>query len=189
MKKRIVVIVSLTLVTTACSPAGYPVGTPFNSYGHRRIGPAYEVPAQLPVGRWDNVMMLPVGAFVQVLLIDGSRPAGTIVSAAVDRVRIHTASGDLELLSSDVMRVDRQAALVRTAVQDGARGAALGAGVVGVLGLIVGRVPPPRMFLAGGIIGGYQNVELNRLSDRASIVYLAPSVSPAWRPAAQYPPR
>jgi hypothetical protein len=188
MKRGIAVMV-LTLVTTACSPMGYPMGTPFNSHGPRRIGPTYDVPAQLPVGRWDNVMMLPAGAFVQVLLTDGSRPAGTIVSAAVDRVRIHTASGDVELLSNDVMRVDRLAAPVRSAVQDGARGAALGAGVVGVIGLIVGRVPPPRMFLAGGLIGGYQNVELNRLSDRASIIYLAPPVSPGRSPAAQYSPR
>jgi hypothetical protein len=189
MTKRIVVVVSLTLVTTACSPVGYPVGSAFNSYSHRRIGPTYEVPAPLPVGRWDNVMMLPVGAIVQVLLIDGSRPAGTIVSAAVDRVRIHTASGDVELPSRDVMRIDRPVGPMRSGVQDGARGAALGAGVVGVLGLIAGRVPPPRLFLAGGIIGGYQNVEQNRLSGGASIIYLAPSVSPGWRPAAQYPPR
>jgi hypothetical protein len=77
------------------------------------------------------------------------------------------------------MRVDRLVAPVTSAVQDGARGAALGAGVVGVLGLISGRVPPPRMFLAGGIIGAYQNVELTRLSGGASIIYLAPSVPPA----------
>jgi hypothetical protein len=134
-------------------------------------------------------MMLPAGAFVSVLLVDGSRPAGTIVSAAVDRLRIQTASGDVELLSSDVMRVDRQTAPVRSAVHDGARGAALGAGVVGVVGLIVGRVPPPRMFLAGGIIGGYQNVQLNRLSETASIVYLAPTVSTGRSPEAQYAPR
>ncbi len=189
MTKRIVVMVFLTVATTACSPAGYPVGTAFNSYGRGRIGPTYEVPAPLPVGRWDNVMILPVGAFVQVLLFDGSRAAGTIVSAAVDGVRMHTVSGDLELPFSDVVRVDRQAGSMRSGVMDGARGAALGAGVVGVLGLIAGRVPPPRLFLAGGIIGAYQNVELNRLSDRASLIYLAPSVSSGWRPAAQYPPR
>jgi hypothetical protein len=189
MTKRIVVMGFLTLVTTACSPAGYPVGTAFNSYGRGRIGPTYEVPGQLPVGRWDNVMMMPVGAVVQVLLIDGSRPAGSVVSAAVDRVRIHTAAGDVDLPSRDVMRVDRQVAPVRSAVQDGARGAAFGAGVVGVLGLIAGRVPPPRLFLAGGIIGAYQDVELNRHSGGASIIYLWPSVFSGGRPAAQYPPR
>jgi hypothetical protein len=186
MTKRIVVMVSLTLVATACSPAGYPMGTAFNPYGYQRTGPTYQVPAQLPVGRWDNVMMLPVGALIQVLLIDGSKPAGPIVSAAVDRVRIHTAGGDVELPSRDVVRVDRQIAPVRSAVQDGARGAAFGAGVVGVLGLISGRVPPPRMFLAGGIIGAEQNVELNRLAGGASIIYLAPSVSSGGRPATQY---
>jgi hypothetical protein len=144
----------------------------------------------MPVGRWDNVMMLPVGAIVQVLLMDGSRPAGTIVSASVDRLRIHTAGGDVDLPSRDVMRVDRPVAPVRSAVENGARGAAFGAGVVGVLGLISGRVPPPRLFLAGGIIGAEQSVELNSLaSGGVSIVYLAPAVSSGWRPAAQYPPR
>jgi hypothetical protein len=190
MKKRSVVMVCLTVVTTACSPVRYPVGTAFNSYGYRQIQPPHQVPAQLPVGRWDNVMMLPVGAIVQVLLIDGSRPAGTIVSATVDRLRIHAAGGDVVLPSTDVMRIDRPAAPVRSAVRDGARGAAFGAGFVGVLGLISGRIPSPRLFLAGGIIGAEQHVELNRLAGgRATIVYLAPAVSSGWRPAAQYPPR
>jgi hypothetical protein len=190
MTKRIVVMACLTVVTTACSPMGYPVGTGFNSYGYRHIQPTYQAPGQLPVGRWDNVMMLPVGAIVQVLLVDGSRRAGTIVSATVDRLRIHDAGGDVELPSRDVMRVDRPAGPMGNAVQNGARGAAFGAGVVGVLGLISGRVPPARLFLAGGIIGAEQNIELNSLArGGASIVYLAPAVSSGWRPAAQYPPR
>ena len=135
-------------------------------------------------------MMLPVGAIVQVLLIDGSRPAGTIVSAAVDRLRIHTAGGDVDLPSRDVMRIDRPVAPARSAVQNSVRGAAFGAGVVGVLGLISGRVPPRPVVLARGIIGGQQSVELNRLAGGgASIIYLAPAGSSGWRPAAQYPGR
>jgi hypothetical protein len=189
MRKRIAVMWFLALVTTACSPAGYPLGTPFNSFGSRRVGPAYALETALPVGRWDNVMMLPAGVLVQVLLMDGSLAAGPIVSATVDRVRVHTASGDVELPSKDVMRVDRQVGPVKGAVRDGARGAAFGAGVVGVMGLIGGRMPPARLFLAGGIVGGQQNVELNRLAAGASIVYLAPAVFPGRGSAAQYRPR
>jgi hypothetical protein len=65
---------------------------------------------------------------------------------------------EVELASTRIMRVDRLAS-EDSAVKDGARGAAFGAGVVGVIGLIVGKVPPARLFAAGGIIGAYNNVE------------------------------
>jgi hypothetical protein len=189
MTTRIVVMLSLTLVTTACSPAGYRAGTPFNSQGARLIGPTYDVPAQPPFGRWDNVMMLPAGAMVQVLLMDGSLAAGPIVSAAADRVRIHTASGDVDVPFTNVMRIDRQVA-PGSALQDGARGATFGAAVVSVLGLMAGRIPPPRLFLAGAVVGAYETVELRRLAGQGRIVYVAPPVtSSGWRPAAQYRPR
>jgi hypothetical protein len=189
MRKRLIVMWLLTLGTMACSPAGYPLGTPFNSLDSRRIGPAYQIPAPLPVGRWDNVMMLPPAALVEVLLMDGSLAAGPIVSAAVDHVRLRTASGEVDLLAKDVMRVDRQARPTEGAVRNGARGAAFGAGVIGVIGLVAGKVPPARLFLAGGIVGGQQNIELNRLGAGSSIVYLAPAVFPGRAPAAQYRPR
>lgn len=189
MTKRIVVMVHLALMAAACSPVGYRARTPFSSQGARLIGPAYDVSAQPPFGRWDNVMMLPVGALVEVLRMDGSLAAGPIVSAAADRVRIHTASGDVEVPFKDVMRIDREVPR-GSAWQDGSRGAAFGAGVVGVLGLAVGRMPPPRLFLAGAVVGAYETVELRRLAGQGRIVYVAPPVtSSGSRPGAQYPPR
>jgi hypothetical protein len=175
MRQRLLIIVLLGFVTTACSPAGYPLGTPFNSSAQRRLGPTYELTPALPIGRWDNVMMLPAGVVVQVLLMDGSSAAGPVVSASADRLQIRVASGSLELPSTDVMRVDRPAGAVSHAVKDGARGAAFGAGVVGVLGLIAGHAPPPRLFLAGGIIGAQQNIQLNGGAARSMIIYLAPA--------------
>jgi hypothetical protein len=70
-------------------------------------------------------------------------------------------------------------------VKDGARGAAFGAGVVGVLGLITGHVPPPRLFGAGAIVGAYQNYELAGLARGATTIYLAESAMPAIAAAAE----
>jgi hypothetical protein len=64
-------------------------------------------------------------------------------------------------------------------VKDGAQGAAFGAGVVGVLGLIAGHVPPPRLFAAGAIIGAQQNIELAGLTRGASTIYLAEAAASA----------
>jgi hypothetical protein len=64
-------------------------------------------------------------------------------------------------------------------VKDGARGAAFGTGVVGVLGLIAGHVPPPRLFAAGAIIGAQQNIEIAGLERVVSTIYLAEAAAPA----------
>jgi hypothetical protein len=89
------------------------------------------------------------------------------------------------------MRVDRLAGGTRSAVKDAARGAAFGAGVVGVLGLIAGHAPPARVFAAGAIIGAEQNVELGSLARGATTIYLAEGAVPAALapPAARVAPR
>jgi hypothetical protein len=176
--KRVLAMAAAAVLAAGCSPAGYPLGTPFSMSGQRRIGPAYERPVPLPIGRWDNVMLLPPGAVVQVLMMDGALAAGPIVYASADGLRIRTASGNVELSAPQVMRIDRQTARAADPVRAGARGAAFGAGVVGVLGLVAGHVPPPRLFLAGGIVGAQQSVELTGEAGRSSIVYLAPAASP-----------
>jgi hypothetical protein len=187
--KRVLAIVAAAALAAGCSPAGYALGTPFNLSGQRHIGPAYELSVPLPIGRWDNVMLLPPGAVVQVLMIDGAVAAGPIVSASADGLRMRTASGNVDLSAERVMRVDRPTARGGEPVRAGARGAAFGAGVVGVLGLVAGHVPPPRLFLAGGIVGAQQSVELYGQARRSSIVYLAPSASPAPMPHQAFSPR
>jgi hypothetical protein len=82
------------------------------------------------------------------------------------------------------MRVDRLSGGTRNVVKDGARGAAFGAGVVGVMGLIAGHVPPPRLFAAGGIVGAYQSIELAGLARGSSTIYHAESAVPAVAAAA-----
>jgi hypothetical protein len=149
------------------------------------MGPAlsYPLPA-LPIGRWDNVMMLAAGTPVQVLLMDGRIATGLVRGADSASLTLKVASGDIELASARVMRVDRLAA-PQSAVKDGARGAAFGAGVVGVLGLIAGKVPPARLFAAGGIVGAYNNVEVGAATRRNAVVYLAPQAAPNVPAAAQ----
>src|SRR5215212_6923065 len=118
----------------------------------------------MPIGRWDNVMMSGVGTPLMVLMLNGKTASGELVNATSDTVRLRVASGQVEIAASDVMRIDRLVGPTRDAVKDSARGAAFGAGVVGVLGLVTGHVPPPRLFGAGAIVGGFQNYELAGLA-------------------------
>ena len=185
--KRLLVIVPYAALAAGCAvpiqtlagtyPAGY--GNPYaqRPMYPQPVGPQFNL-ASLPIGRWDNVMMSAVGTPLLVLLMNGTTANGALVSATSESVRLHVAAGEVDLQAADVMRVDRLRGGSRDAVKDGARGAAFGAGVVGVLGLIAGHVPPPRLFAAGGIIGAEQNVELAQLAKGSTTIYLAESAAP-----------
>jgi hypothetical protein len=199
--KKLVAVLFLTTLTTACATAGYPLqsmppsypgdsgymGRPM--YGPPPMGPAasFQMPV-LPIGRWDNVMMLAPGTPVQVLLMDGGMATGLVTRADSTSLSLKVAAGEVELASTRVMRIDRLSS-TESAVKDGAKGAALGAGVVGVIGLIAGKVPPARLFAAGGIIGAYNNVEVGLAARRNATIYLAPDVAPVAPAGAQWSPR
>jgi hypothetical protein len=185
--KKLMVIVPFAALAAGCAipiqslAGGYPGGY-VNPYAQRPmyprpVGPQVNL-ASLPIGRWDNVMMSAVGTTLMELKMNGTTANGALVSATSDSVRLHVASGEVELQAVDVMRVDRLTGGARDAVKNGARGAAFGAGVVGVLGLIAGHVPPPRLFAAGGIIGAEQNIELASLAKGTTTIYLAESAAP-----------
>jgi hypothetical protein len=182
MKKGLAVLV-WTMFASACVPAAYLQSMPPGYPARPTYGPAvhYQTPAP-PIGRWDNVMMLAAGASVQVLRMDGGVASGRVVAADAISLRLQVAAGQVDLAAGDVMRVDRLEG-GGTIVTDGAKGAAVGAGVVGVLGLIAGQVPPPRLFAAGGIAGAYHNVELGAAARGATTIYLA-AVVPAAPPSA-----
>jgi hypothetical protein len=190
MKRILPVVIALAALCGACVPA-YPMRSYPERYG-RLPGPAYDparfVPAPSPAGRWDNVMMLAAGTQVQVLLMNGSQASGRIVSATSEAMRLTTASGDVDIPARDVMRVDRGLLdKVHSSVRDGARGAAVGAGAVGVLGLIAGRMPPARVFLAGAVLGGYNQLALAPPDQGAVTIYVAapassrPATPRTWR--------
>ena len=191
--KKLLLILPLIGLVASCA---YPVQSLQGVYaGQRPMNPRAPGPqfslASLPVGRWDNVMMTAVGTPLLVLMMNGTTATGEVVAATNDTLRLRVASGEVTFAAADVMRVDRLAGGARSAVKDGARGAAFGAGVVGVLALIAGQAPPARVFAAGAIIGAEQNVEFGKLARGATTIYLAEGAVPAAvaPPAARLAPR
>jgi hypothetical protein len=191
--KKLLLIVPLIGLTAGCA---YPVQSLPGAYAGQRPmyprapGPQFNL-ASLPIGRWDNVMMTAVGTSLLVLMMNGTTATGEVVAATNDTLRLRVASGEATFAAADVMRVDRLSGGARSGVKDGARGAAFGAGVVGVLALIAGQAPPARVFAAGAIIGAEQNVEFGSLARGATTIYLAEGAVPAAvaPPAARVAPR
>ena len=178
--KRITVMIPFLLAATGCV---YPSATTPRPYSGLRpypgsYGPQVQL-GYLPVGRWDNVMMTAVGTPLFVLTMDGGTATGEIVSSTIDNLRLRVASGDVDLAAADIVRVDRLRGANRDLVKDGARGAAYGVAVVGVLGLIAGIVPPAHLFAAGGIIGANQNVQDSLAARGATMIYLARGIVPS----------
>ena len=185
--------VVVAALSAGCVPAGYTMRTMPGGYGGHgsMYGPTAGFgAAPSPIARWDNVMMLAVGTQVDVLMMDGGRAAGPVVAASRSSLRLRSAVGEVDLEAADVMRVDRvDGSGPRSAVREGAKGAAVGAGAVAVLGLLVGHVPPPRTFLAGGIIGAYEQTQLARNIGGSATIYVAAAVVPGARSAPQAAPR
>jgi hypothetical protein len=175
--KRVMLLLPLIAIAGGCV---YPPPSMSGNYAGqypmhpRPYGPQVSL-GVLPVGRWDNVMMTAVGTPLFVLMMNGNTASGDVVSVTDETLRLHVASGEVDLAAANVMRVDRVSTR-GDVVKDGARGAAYGAAVVGVLGLIVGHVPPARIFAAGGIIGANQSVQDSLATQRAAIIYLARGV-------------
>jgi hypothetical protein len=176
-----VLLIPVLAFTVGCA---YPTRSLPGAYGRQRpmypraVGPQIDV-ATLPVGRWDNVMMSAVGTPLMVLMMNGTTASGTIISATRDALRLRVAAGEVDLAAAEVMRVDRLAGGPHGVVKDGVRGAAFGAGVVGVLGLLIGHVPPARLFAAGAIVGAHQNIQLAGLAPGATTIYLAEAAVPS----------
>ena len=144
--KNALAIVSVTLLSTGCSPMLYsgfarpPATAPFGS--PTVIGP-------LPIGRWDNVMRLPHGSIIDVLTPDGTPNVGPIQSATGSAVTIQVDGHDVEIDRVNVIRVDLvdlPGSEVQAAARTGARGALLGAGAMALVGFVIGGSawPPPR---------------------------------------------
>jgi hypothetical protein len=130
-----------------------------------------------PVGRWDNVMMLEPGTPIRVLRMDGTRADGRFHSASPAVLRVGAGEVAHEIPQPDVVRVDRLPHFGGDAQAEAARGAAVGMGAVGVIGLLVGRMPPPRVWAAGAITGGYYGAQSQIHAAGPGTIYLTPSVS------------
>jgi hypothetical protein len=170
--KRLSIVLAAAVATSSCVVPAYGVA------GRRShlVRPDYaNVPT--PVDRWDNVMMLAPGTPLKVLMADGALADGAIVSATTSTLRLRTISGEVELAAADVVRIDRAPQGANSLTQAGVRGAAYGAGIVGLIGLALGHAPPPRVFLAGAIAGAANGVEWQqRMAPGPSTIYLAPQI-------------
>src|SRR5688572_7465880 len=175
--RALILVVIPSVLTTACVPAAYSLAA---ASRHRREAmhhTAVTAPPPIPIGRWDNVMMLEPRAPLKVLKMSGAVTMGEFVAASVSTLRVGTAAGEVVVAATDVMRVDRLAGSGSGAMaREGARGALLGAGAVGLAGLLVGHMPPPRVFAGGSILGAYYGATAAALVPGPGTVYLAPSV-------------
>lgn len=174
MRLRALLVVAL--VSGACAPLPYQAGPYPGPYARMNPYPSRYRPEPAStsvVGRWDNVMMLAAGTPVQVLTMDGGKAAGEVTSADVSALRLLTASGEVALEADQVMRVDRVTAYKDYRAAAG-RGAAIGAGAVGVMGLLVGHMPPARVFGAGAIMGASAGVQDMSYDAGPVTIYLSP---------------
>ncbi len=171
---------SMAIVAAGCAPSAYLRGRYPGPFARLSPYPShYAIPEMSPtsaVGRWDTVMLLPAGTPVQVLTFDGRKPAGDVTSVDGATLRLVTPSGEIALARADVMRVDRLPPPSSREYREAAgRGAAVGLGVVGIIGLIAGHMPPARVFAAGAITGAGSGIQDASCLRGAVTIYLAPS--------------
>ena len=149
--RALVVVVAAAALSAACAPMyGAPGAASMRGWSHvSPPGPSFN-PGSV-TGRWDNVMMLPRGARIHVLQMDGTQAEGDLVSANVNALKMSVAAGDIDIAAENVARIDRVAASGKK--RQALSGAAHGAGFVGLLGLLAGQAPPVRLFAAGALAG------------------------------------
>ena len=178
--KNALVLLPLALLATGCSPMLYP------GYGRAMPAPyppaAYApAPPPLPVGRWDNVMRLPVTSTIDVLTLDGTPNVGAFVSADAQSLVIQTNGTDVRIARADVIRVDMVEAAgsqVRAVARSTAKGALLGAGASALVSAVIGGPawPPPGVWLrTGAAVGGVAGAQSALVARQPTMVYLAPS--------------
>jgi hypothetical protein len=125
-------------------------------------------------GRWDNIMMLAPGTPLRVLTMDGIVTEGRMVTASSKALRFSAGQAEIAVAMHDVARIDRGNETDEAA--QGARGAIYGAAFVGWLGLLGGRMPPPRAFAAGAIAGASLAAGNAAARPGPGTLYLAPAI-------------
>ena len=168
--------IPLVALTTGCTHLMYP----------GLSGPAiagYSRPiaiAQSPLWRWDNVMRLPPSSTIDVLSTSGTANVGRFTDADAQSVTLKVNAGDLRISRAEIIRidlVDLPGSETAVVAKSAARGALLGAGVMAIVGAVLGGPtwPPPGSFLAAGAAGGAASAAQTTLANRQPrIVYLAP---------------
>ena len=188
--RKALVIVPLAVLTTGCSQLLYP------GLGHPMMAPYSRRTAALampPIGRWDNVMRLPAASTVDVLTVDGVPTVGSIVSATAQSVTLRSGGVDVRVDRREIVRVDLvdlAGSEVAEVAKSTARGAALGAAAVTVVGAVIGGQawPPPGVLVRAGVAAGAASGLQTGLATRQRrILYIAPWHVPAPTPSWQVP--
>ena len=111
MKKALIIIPFATLSATAgCMPMyGAPMHASPSAFPLRPAvyGPSVAMGTTVPIGRWDNVMMLPRGTSIDVLTADGQRTTATFLIATNTVLRVQSDNGEAEIPAESVIRIDR----------------------------------------------------------------------------------
>ena len=163
MRKIMVLLLGTAALNSACAAPFAVHGRPYGSVLPR--APLTDV-----VGRWDNVMMLPPGSRLVVLLMDGTRAEGAITAASATALEVMVAAGEVALPADRVARVDRinDSSRLRSSLS----GAVHGVGAVGLLGLLSGQLPPARVFAGAGLAGADVGIHANP-EPGAETIYVA----------------
>ncbi len=170
MKKLLIILVP-SILTAGCVPSLYTAAAMSRSRPGSHVH--HERPVEPPpIGRWDNVMMLDQGTPVKVLTRDGTVVTGRFVTANTATLRIDS-DQTTSLSMVDVMRIDRLGTASGIVAKEGVKGAALGAGVAGVAGLLLGVTPPPRVFAGAAVIGGHKGAADASATPGPGTIYLA----------------
>jgi hypothetical protein len=178
MKALQLVVLPLALATSGCAYPMYGI-RPVSYRARMMMAPA---PQPSPVGRWDNVMMLEAGTPIVVLQMDGTRTQGRFHSASPSILRLEAAEAAAQIAATDVVRVDRLPHFGQSARDETARGAAVGLGAVGVLGLLAGQAPPARYWAAGALVGGYAGAQAQMAAVGPGTIYVVSAATSPVRP-------
>ncbi len=177
--KKLLMIIPFAIGSAACVPV-YGANAPqavCPPFPRRAVCQPQPRLARDTVGRWDNVMMLPPGAQIAVVTNGGRLTLGNFMAATNAFVRIISRAGEVEIPAESVVWVDLTPGCRDTVRRDALVGGALGAGIVGLMGLAGGKAPLTRLFAAGAIFGAYESVLAGReVNARSSVtIYVAPS--------------
>ena len=187
MKNVLSLAVPMCVLLSGCVAARHHTGPPPGGPSARPVMslsplvPGYA--GVSPIGRWDVVMTLEPGHAVQVLMPDATVVKGTVVGVTFSSLRVRAGAGDLDLPATDVMRVDSVIAPGPGPLRNGAVGAAWGVGLVALVGLVVGRVPPAGAFVGTAALAANQSIQYGRRPRDPVTIYVSPAMVPRARPA------
>lgn len=180
------VLILPALLTTGCASLLNPALDPYGGYSRPMLRPyAMRAPmmAPLPVGRWDNVMRLPLDSTIDIVTVDGVPHVGLIGGADAQAVVLREGGQETRIARASIVRIDLVdvAGSETAAVAGGAvKGAMLGVGAAALIGAVFGGPawPPRGPFLRGAIaIGGVAGGAAVLEQRRQRMIYLAPSAA------------